>query len=120
MEKAVENGSGSGDIADELAPFFQWSIAGHDGRSVLVAPENDFQQVFARLLGRRPHAHVVDHQQIGFEIPTQCPVLLVECVVSEEVPDQVEDGAVEDLKVHFNGFIGNGLSEMCFTTLALR
>ena len=64
MEKAVQNGSGSGDIADEFAPFFQRAVGGHQGRAQLVAAHDDLKEVFAGFGRQLLDAHVVDDQQV--------------------------------------------------------
>ncbi len=114
MEKAVEDGAGGGHIGQELAPVFNGTVTGHDGGAVFVAAHDDFQEVFAGVLGQGLEAHVIDDEQVWFEITAQYPILLVEGFVFEEVPHQVEDGTVEDLEVELDGFVADGLSQVGF------
>ncbi len=47
VKEAVEDGRGTGHVAEELTPVFEWSVTGHDGASGLVAAHVDLEQVFA-------------------------------------------------------------------------
>ena len=68
VKEAVEDGRGAGHVTEELAPVFEWSVAGHDGASGLVAAHDDLEQVFAAPLGQLFHSHVVDDQEVGTEV----------------------------------------------------
>lgn len=63
-EGAVQNGSGDGHIAQQLAPVFERTIAGHQRRLYFVATMGDFEQLFSQKLGQLLHFHVIDDQQI--------------------------------------------------------
>ena len=52
----------------ELAPFFDGPVAGHDGGAVFVAAHDDFQRIFAAVWAEDFEAHVVDDDQIGLEV----------------------------------------------------
>jgi len=94
MEKAVENGRGRGDIANEFAPFFQGAVGGHQGRAQFVAAHDDLEEVFAGCGWELFDAHVVDDQQIG---------------------KQIEDRAVQHDFATLDQFVADGLGEVAFT-----
>lgn len=99
-------------IREQLSPLLQRTVAGHDGGTVLIAPHHHFQQVFPLLLGQRLQAHVVDDDKVRPEIAAQGPVLLLEGLVFEEVPHEVEDRSIEHLLALFDGLISQRLSQM--------
>ena len=47
MKQAVEDRAGGRDIAEQFAPFFDGSIGGHHGGTVLVTAHDDFQKDLA-------------------------------------------------------------------------
>jgi hypothetical protein len=114
MQEPVEDGSGRRHVAQEFAPFFQRTVAGHDGGAVFIPAHDDLQQIFAGVLGQLFQTHVVNDDQVGFEIFAQGFVLLVEGFVLHEIPDQVEDGTVEHQEVLADGLITDGLGQMRF------
>ena len=114
VQEPVNDGSGGGHVGQQLAPFLQRAVAGHDGGAVFVATHDDFQQVFARVFGQLFEAHVVNDDQIGLEVFAHGAFLLVEGFVFEEVAHQIENGAVEHLKVHLDGLVTDGLGQMGF------
>ena len=70
VEEAVEDGRGAGHVAQELAPVFEWSVAGHDGASGLVSAHDDLElRVSVRVLfafdgfavGLKAVAHSLEH-----------------------------------------------------------
>ena len=65
MQEAIQNGCGSGDIADEFAPFFQRSVGGHQGRAQLIAAQDNLEEILAGFGREFFDAHVVDDQQIA-------------------------------------------------------
>ena len=67
VEESVEDGVGCGDVAEELAPFFDGAVGGHDGGAVFVSAHDDFQEDFAAAAGEIFEAHVVDDEEVGFE-----------------------------------------------------
>ena len=62
VEKAVENGGGGGDVADEFTPFFEGAIGGHERGEELVAAHDDLEEVFAGFGRELFDAHVVDDE----------------------------------------------------------
>ena len=65
VEESVEDGAGCGDVAEELAPFFNGAVGGHEGGSVFVSAHDDFQEDFAAAGGEVFEAHVVDDERSG-------------------------------------------------------
>jgi hypothetical protein len=57
---------------------------------------------------------VVNDDQVGLQVFAHGALLLVERLVFEEVPHQIEDGAVEDVEVHLDGLVTDGLGQMRF------
>jgi hypothetical protein len=112
VKEAVEDGRGTGHIAQELAPVFEWSITGHDGASGLVAAHDDLEQLFAAPLGQLFHSHVVDDQEIGTKVAGERGIVIAEGFFVEEVSHDVEDGAIEDGAALLDGGIADGLGEM--------
>ena len=47
VEEAVQDGSGGWNVVDELAPFFNGSVGGHEGGAVFVAAHDQLQEYFA-------------------------------------------------------------------------
>jgi hypothetical protein len=95
VQEAVEDGRCAGHVAEELAPVFEWAVAGHDDASGLVSAHDDLEETFAAALGELLHAHVVDDEQVGSEVVGDHGVVLAEGFSSEEVVDDIEDGAIE-------------------------
>jgi len=78
VQEAVEDSACGGHVAQELAPVFKRTIAGHDGGAVFVPAHDDFQEVFAGVGGQRFEAHVVNDDQVGLEVFAHGIVLLFE------------------------------------------
>jgi hypothetical protein len=114
VQEPVDDGPGGGHIAEQFAPFFQWSVAGHDGGTVFVTAHDDFQQVFAGVFWQLFQAHVVNDDQVGFQVFADGLVHLVKGFVFHEVAHQIEDGAVEDMEVLADGLVADGLGQMGF------
>jgi len=114
VQEAVEDGGGGGDVADELAPFFEWTVGGHERRAQLVAAHDDLEEVFAGLGRELFDAHVVDDEQVALEVALHgALVFLVESVLAQ-VGEDVEDGAVEDDFAGFDEFVSDGLGDVAF------
>ncbi len=60
VEKAVENGRGGGRVVEELAPFFDGAVGGHQGGAVFVSAQDDLQQGFSGLARQGFGAHVIN------------------------------------------------------------
>ncbi len=43
MKQSLEDGAGGGHIAEQFTPFFDGTIGGHHGRTVLVTTHDNFQ-----------------------------------------------------------------------------
>jgi len=78
MQEAVDDGSGGGHVTEELAPFLEGSIAGHDGGAIFVAAHNDLQQVFAGVFGQLLESHVINDDEVWLQVFAERLVLLVE------------------------------------------
>src|ERR1700686_5921249 len=68
MKQAIEDGTGCRDIAEQLSPFFDGSIGGHHGRTVFVTAHDDFQEDLATFLRQDFESHIINDEQIGFEV----------------------------------------------------
>jgi hypothetical protein len=60
MEESVEDGTGGGNVLEELAPLFDRPVAGHDGGSVFIPPHDDLEEVLSRVPGELFEPHVID------------------------------------------------------------
>ena len=114
VEQSVEDGAGCGNIAEQLAPFFNGPIGGHHGGAVLIPAHDDLEEYFAALGRQDLQAHVVDDQQIGFEIAGQEAGFTHLGLFFQEFAHQVEHGAVEDEEPGFDGLSADGLGKMAF------
>ena len=116
VEESVEDGGGGRNIADEFAPFFEGTVGGHEGGAEFVAAHDDLEEVFAGFGWELLNAHVVDDEQIAFEVAFQGAFVAGGiCVVAQVIKD-VEDGAVEDDFAGFDELVANGLGEVAFTS----
>jgi hypothetical protein len=61
-----------------------------------VTPQNNFKEIFARLFGQVLDTHVVDDQQIGFEVFRQNPILSGEGLIRHQLPYQIEDRTIQN------------------------
>ena len=114
VQEAVEDGGGRRHVADELAPVLDRAVRGHQRRAVLVTAHDDLEKVLARPIGQGLDSHVVDQQQIRLQIPGQDAFLAAQRFVPHEVPDQVEDGAVEDEAAGLDDLVADGLADVAF------
>lgn len=62
MKEAVEDGGGSGDIADKLAPYLEGTIGSHESGFDFVTAHNDFKEVFTGFGRELLDAHAVDDE----------------------------------------------------------
>ena len=60
MQQTVEDRAGGRDIAEQFTPFFDGSIRGHHGGSVLVTTHDDFQEDLAAFLRQDFESHIVN------------------------------------------------------------
>ena len=68
MEESVEDGAHGRDIADEFAPVFDGAVACHNRGAEFIAAHNDLEKIFSGLVWKLFESHVVDDEQITFEI----------------------------------------------------
>ena len=115
VEESVEDGAGCGDVAEELAPFFDGAVGGHEGGSVFVSAHDDFYEDFAAAGGEVFEAHVVDDEEVGFEEEALEAGVVGRGGVGGDVSDEVEDGSVEDKEPAADGFGSEGLCEVGFS-----
>jgi hypothetical protein len=92
VEESVEDGAGCGDVAEELAPFFNGAVGGHEGGSVFVSAHDDFQEDFAAAGGEVFEAHVVEDEEVGFEEEALEAGVVSRGGVGGDVSDEVENG----------------------------
>jgi phenylacetate-CoA ligase len=112
VKEAVEDGRGARHIAQELAPVFEWPVAGHDSASGLVAAHDDLEQVFAAPLGQLFHSHVVDDQEVRTKVAGERGIVIAEGFFVEEVSYDVEYGTIENGAALLDGGVADRLGEV--------
>src|SRR2546427_147933 len=65
MEKAVENGGGGGSVIEQLAPFFDGTIGGHEGGAIFVTAQDDLQEDLTGFWGQGVKAPIKIFQGFG-------------------------------------------------------
>ena len=58
-------------VAQELSPFFDGTIGGHQGGAVFIATHDDLQEDFAAFWRQDLEPHVINDEEIGLEIFSQ-------------------------------------------------
>jgi hypothetical protein len=114
VQQAVEDGSGSGNVTQQLSPFVHRTVGGHDGGAHFVAAQDDFEQQFAAARGQGFESHVVDDEQVGFEIAGEQAVFRRASFAGDQIAHEVEDGAVIDGMAVADGFAPEGLGKVAF------
>lgn len=114
VKEAVEDGGGRGDITDEFAPVFNGPVGGHERGTIFVAAKNNLEEVFPGFGRQGFGPHIVNDEEIGFEILGECFGMALEIFVLEEVPHHVEYGAIEHHEPGADGRQADGLSQMGF------
>ena len=114
VQEAVEDCRGGGHVLQEFAPVLGRSVAGHDGGFVFVPAHNNLEEVLSSMFGQLLEAHVIDDEQIGFEIMAEGFVTLLQRFLREEIGDDIKDGAVAHDEALLDGFIADGLGEVGF------
>ena len=71
LQETVEDGGGGGDITDEFTPFLDGAVGGHERGAVFVASHDDFKEVFSGHGRQLLESHVVNDQEVGFEVSSQ-------------------------------------------------
>src|SRR5581483_5783534 len=112
MEKAVQNGCGGRDIVEELSPFFNGPVGGHERRSVFIASHDDLQKNFPGFGREYFESHIIDLQKVGLEIAGQGPIQLGGRLIGLEFTDQIKDGTVDHLEARFDEMVTNGLDQV--------
>ena len=114
VQEAVENRRGAGNVADQLAPILQRPVRRHQRRTRLVTPHHHFEEVFAGTLRQLFHPHVVDDEQVGFEVLGQHLLLAADRLVVQEVADYVEDRTIEHDEAGLQRLEAKGLRDVAF------
>ncbi len=114
MKQAVQDGAGGGHIVEQLAPLLDGPVGCHKRGSVFVASHDDLQQYFAAFCREHFEPHVVDDEQVGFEVFGHQATLPRMGLLKAEFAHQLEDGAVEDDAARFDGFGSDGLRQVAF------
>ena len=114
VQETVEDRRGSGHVLQQLAPVLGRAVAGHDGGFVFVPAHDDLEEVLPSMFGQLLESHIIDDEQIGFEVMAQGFVPLLQGLLGEEVGHHIKDGAVTHHEALFDGFIADGLGEMGF------
>ena len=112
VEEPIEDSGGAGYVADELAPVFEWSVAGHDGAACLVSSHDDLEEVFAAAFWELLHAHVIDDEEVGPEVSCEGGIVMIDGFFVKEVSNDVEDGAVEGGSALLDGGVADGLGDV--------
>ncbi len=115
MQEAVKDGRGGRYVADQLAPLFQRTIRCHHRRLQFVPPHDHLKKVFARPLGQRLDAHVVNYQQVALEVFVHNLVLPGEGFVTHKIANNIEDRPVLHRKPILDSLITDGLCDVTFT-----
>lgn len=68
LKEPVEDSACGRDIVDEFASILNGSVACHDSGAEFIAAHNDLEKIFSGLVWKLFEAHVVDDEQIAFEI----------------------------------------------------
>lgn len=98
MQDAIKHSGGDRNITDrrpirrQLSPFFQRPVGGQDGGMQLVPTHNDLKEVLARLFGQFLDTHIVDNQQIRFQITVHDLSAIAEVVGLCQIGDGIKDG----------------------------
>jgi len=116
LEESVEDGARGRDIADEFAPVLNGSVACHDRGAEFIAAHNDLEKIFSGLVWKLFKAHVVDNEQIAFEIFVEAGIGFEGDFGLLEVPDDIEDGAVDHGITGLDRGVTDGLGQMCFAS----
>ena len=115
VEDPIEDGAGGRNIVEQFAPFFDRAIGGHQSGAIFITAHDDLQEDFAALNRENFESHVIDDEQVGFEIFGQQAAFTSLGLFGEEFAHEIEDGAVKNEEAGFDGLLTDGLGEMTFT-----
>ena len=101
MQEAIEDGGGAWDVTQKRSPVGDGPVGGHDGGAVFIAPEDDLKEQLAGASGELLDTHVVDDEQIGFELPGELAIFERSGLLVGQIADQIEDRAVIDAVARF-------------------
>ena len=91
LQKPIQDGSGGGDITQELPPLFNGAVGGHKSGAILMTANNNFQENFRALGWEMFHTKIVNGQKIGFEKTLESALGLSGRLVSLEITHQVKN-----------------------------
>ena len=115
MQESVKDCCGGGDVTDQFAPLFQRTIRCHHRSLQLVPSHYHFKKVFAGTFRQRLDAHVVDYQQVRFEIFIHDFILPGEGFITHEVANHIEDRPVFYRVPSLDRLVTDGLCDVTFT-----
>ena len=67
VQKAVEDGNGSGVVTENLAEILQRPVAGEDSRAEFIAAHQYFEEALSGGLRQGAQAEIVDDEQFRFD-----------------------------------------------------
>ena len=114
-QKAVEDGGGGWDVANKFAPFFERAVAGHDSRAPLITAHDDFEEILSGLCREDLEPHVINDEEIRFEVALQSFLGFLEGLGFAEFYAGVENGAVKDNKADLCGLDAYSLCQVGFS-----
>ena len=68
MKQAMKDGASCRNIVEQFAPFFDGPVGGHHGGAFFITAHNDLQEDFTAFLRQHLQPHVVNDEQIRFEV----------------------------------------------------
>jgi len=80
-----------------------------------VATHDDFEQELTALFRQMLHAHVVEDQQVWFEVAIEDSIVSLEGFVVQEVANAVENAAVVNGEAVSNQLSSNALNDVTFS-----
>jgi len=96
-----------------MPPVFDGPVGGHEGGSQLITSHDDFEEVFAGPGRKLFESHVVDDEQVGFEVFTE-QTSVGDGFFVHEFAYEVEDGDVAYAVAALDGFVAKALSQVSF------
>ena len=79
-----------------------------------MSPHDDLEEEFAALFRQLFHAHVIEDQQVRFEVTIEDSVMTFEGFVVQEVTNTIEDASVVNREPVTDQLAADALNEMAF------
>jgi len=98
----------------EFPPFLDGAVGGHEGGAVFIAAHDDFQEDLPALGRKGFEPHVIDDEQVGFEVAGEHPGDASFGFLGEEFAHQIEHGAVEHEEPGLDSLGSDGLRDVAF------